>query len=138
MRAVIHPTFFWSACPRLNCFLDTTLPFLLSIKSALIRPPLVNFELPFQTLRMLPVCIFFVTRFGFFTFVRRTAFFDFGARGLVAFAAFGALGLLALRAFRAARRVARLATRLLAERGLEARRALEAIVGFGLVRLSFF
>merc|ERR1719436_2242515 len=96
-----------------------------------MSPPLVYVEVPFQTLRMLPVCIFFVPRFGFFTLVRRTAFFDaLGARGLVAFAAFGALGLAAVRALRAARRVARLATRFLAERGLEARRtaALTAIV----------
>merc|ERR550525_930093 len=133
MTAAVHPPlFFWSFCPIANCFLDTTLPFLLSIRSALVSPPLVNFELPFQTLRMDPVCIFLVTRFGFFTLVRRTALFDaFGARGLVALtAAFGALGLAALRAFRAAFRVARRAARLADLGFAERRAALAAIVLF--------
>merc|ERR550525_1384796 len=131
MTAAVHPPlFFWSFCPIANCFLDTTLPFLLSIRSALVRPPLVNFELPFQTFRMEPVCIFLVTRFGFFTLVRRTALFDaLGARGLVALAALGALGFAALRAFRAALRVARRAARF-ADLGLAARRAALAAIVF--------
>merc|ERR1719384_996074 len=116
ITAFAHPPFFFrSRCPCLNCFLDTTLPLALSIRSAFTRPPLVYVDVPFHTLRMLPVCIFLVTRFAFFT--RRTAFF--AALGLVAL---GALGLLALRALRAARRVARRAARL-AERGLVALRA---------------
>merc|ERR1719211_778004 len=127
MTAVIHPLFFWSFCPFANCFLDTTLPLLLSIKSFFVRPPLVYVLVPFQTLRKDPVSIFLVTRFAFFT--RRTAFFDaLGARGLVAFAAFGALGLAALLALRAARRVARRAARFLADLGLVARRTALAAV----------
>merc|ERR1719158_65465 len=107
-------------CIFLNCFLDTTLPRLFSIRSALVRPPLVHLAVPFQTLRMDPVCIFLVTRFGFFTLVRRTAFLvAFGALGFTALAALGALG---FRAFLAALRVTRLAARFFAERGFEARR----------------
>merc|ERR1719510_1893973 len=99
------------------------------MRSAFTRPPLVNFDVPFQTLRKLPVCIFLVTRFGFLGLVRRTALFDaLGALGLVAFAALGAFGLAALRALRAAMRVARLAA-FFAERGLVALRvALTAIL----------
>merc|ERR1719507_788493 len=128
ITAFIQPLLPLSACPFLNIFLDTTLPFLLSIRSAFVRPPLVHLAVPFHTLRMDPVCIFFVTRFGFFTLVRRSAFFDaFGALGLTALAALGALGFWA---FLAALRVARLAARFLAERGFEARRtaALTAIL----------
>merc|ERR1719326_1947726 len=125
-----------SACPFLNIFFDTTLPCLLSIRSALTSPPFVHFAVPLQTLRLDPVSIFLVTRLGFLTLVRRTALFDaLGALGFVA--VLGAFGFAALRAFRAARRVARFAARLLAERGLEARRtaALTAIVSIkGLVR----
>merc|ERR1719410_290031 len=119
----------WSLCPFLCAFLDTTLPCAFSIKSAFVKPPLVYLLVPFQTLRKDPVCIFLVTRFGFFTLVLRTAFLvDFGALGLVPLAAFGAFGFLAVRAFLAARRVARLAARLLADLGLEARVALAAIL----------
>merc|ERR1719507_2098614 len=122
ITAFIQPLLPLSACPFLNIFLDTTLPFLLSIRSAFVSPPLVHFAVPFHTLRLDPVCIFLVTRFGFLTLVRRTAFLDLGALGLVALAAFGALGFAALLAFRAALRVARLAARRLAARGLDARR----------------
>merc|ERR550532_753664 len=99
-------------------FFDTTLPLLFKHRSAFTSPPLVYFAVPFQTLRYDPVCIFLVTRLGFFTWVRRTALFDaFGARGFVAFAAFGALGFMAARtAFLAAFRVARRAARFMAAR----------------------
>merc|ERR1719237_321578 len=98
--AVIHPLLLLSAFPFANIFLDTTLPFLLSIKSALVNPPFVHLAVPFQTLRLDPVCIFLVTRFGFLTLVRRTAFLvAFGALGFTALAALGALG---FRAFLAA------------------------------------
>merc|ERR1719411_1712472 len=131
MIAFIQPLLFCSLCPFLCAFFDTTLPLAFNIKSAFIKPPLVYLLVPFHTFRYDPVCIFLVNFLGFFTFVRRTALLvDFGARGLLeARAALGALGFeAARRAFFAARRVARLAARLLADFGFEARVALAAIV----------
>merc|ERR1719326_1880265 len=66
-----------------------------------MRPPFVYKQLPFQTLRIDPVCIFFVTLFGFLAFFARTAL-----REALAFfgfiAAFGALGFFGLVARRTA------------------------------------
>merc|ERR550539_1305422 len=98
-----------------------------------MRPPLVYSLVPFQTWRMLPVCIFLVTRLALLALratrvdLRATRF---ATLGLVALRTtrFGALGLDALRA---ARRVDRRAVRL-AFLGLEADRttAFTAMVGF--------
>merc|ERR1719320_2438358 len=92
--------------PCLNCFLVINRPLLDRQRSFLVRPLLVKTLLPFQTIRMLPVWLFLVTRLGARTF----------------FAALGALGLEARRAFLAALRVARRDARL-ADRGLLALRA---------------